>query len=626
MKDTLTLIYLKYATLLSEKIYIMTICISAGVTLELFVIIFAVFSELRRHMDSLAGVYAYSTILILSILSVFIQFFFLFGFHRFFPVVDVSFIVAALFLLYRNRTILGESFKTFKQFYLGNPFFAVFLTVVFVCLFLKAFLLPPTTVDSMTYHLARVLIMQNDGTYFLENFNDYRQDIMPIGYDVLHFLYLRFYTDYGLGFFGFISYTVVIVGTFALTMACFSNVRLSKITCFICASLTMFLVNATSTKNDLILAAITVVCFLAAYRYITTKDYLHLFVLMVALIFGLNCSLFFIYFFYKKTKFKEVIQTVSHDFQPRWFFPLVLPISLVAFLMVLFLHNHIKYGGIMGPDFYYSFLSGSDGVSARTVNLLRYFFQLLDFPVEMGGNVLTQIHDMILGDAKSIGIFPGGPSIQLAGSLFTVDTHAWYGILGLPIILSILWTLLWGKEFLRMLAATILIYAAIVIFTMPWAPWNGRFFAPVFAGGALCFAFMLKKISRKSSAASRYIIICSLLIAGFNLAFQVIYTNIHFMHQLRMQVINRDAYYPVLVTDRIPSGSKVLVISPTNFPIFPLYLRRPDLNITLTGIYHEELYREPLRLNGKEYNLHKLKADDAQEIQKQFDRIFSLGS
>jgi hypothetical protein len=615
----------------------MSFYISLAVTFEIIFIILAIFSEIRRQIDSFSEAYVYAVILILSIFSVSIQFFFLFDIHELYPVVDASLLLVSTYLLYRNRQILSESYKALKLFYMQNPFFAFSLSFFSACLFIKGFLLPPATVDSMTYHLARVLMMQNAGTYFLENFNDYRQDIMPIGYDILHFLYLRFYTDYGLATFGFISYTVLLSGIFALTTACFSDVRLSKATCFISASLTMFLVNATSTKNDLILAAITVGCFLSAYNFVKTKKWLYLFMLMVALIFGLSTKLTFgafvlpfvlfcMYLYYKYIYFKADMKPMR--IKPTHLFFGGLPLGLISLLLVLFAHNHMKYGGILGPGFYLKLLSGPDGPGVGVFNLLRYFFQSMDLPPELGGNRLTMLHDLILGKYKSAGLFPGIPIhyVQMAGSLFADDVHAWYGLLGLPILTSIFGTVFWGMGFLRGLALTILSYAVIVTFTMPWATWNGRFFAPLFAGGMVCFAFMLQEISRKSIMASKYIMGCALLIAGFNLAFQVVYANIYFMPQLGMQVQNRGANFPNFNTDKIPSGSKILVISPTNFPIFPLYLRRPDLHITLTGIYNQELYREPLMLKGKEYNLHKVTADEAQEIQKQFNKIFSLGS
>lgn len=626
----------------------MPIFVSAAVTFEIFFIIFAFFAELRRHITALSEAYVYAVILSLAVFSVSIQFFFLFEIHRFFPIVDVALILVSAGLIYRNRKLIAASWKTLTGFCLKHPFFSFSLIFISACLFIKGFLLPPTTVDSLTYHLARILMMQNDGTYFLENFNDYRQDIMPIGYDILHFLYLRFYTDYGLATFGFLSYTALLAGLFALSMRCFSNLRLSKITCFAGASLTMFLLNAASTKNDLILAAIVVACFLSANHYIKTKKWLYLFFLIIALGFGVSTkftfgafvipfTVFFIYFFYQQFNFKNDVELLK--IKPRYLVFAVLPVGMALLLLVLFWHNYMKYDSIMGPDAYFKLLAGPDGIGARAVNLLRYLLQVIDLPPELGGNTLTLFHDRLLGIDKSAGLFPGISTVQLSGALYTQDVFAWYGLLGLPVLLAIIITGFFAKGFIRGLALMILIYAVVISFSMPWAPWNGRFFAPVFAGGMVCFGFVLKMMAEKWPRISQWMIGCVILIAAGNLFFQVGYANFRQMPGLKQQFENRDIVYSrpfsregwdVLV-NKIPSDSKILLISATNFPVFPLLLRRPDLDFTLTGKSYaggkflDGAYQETLKAGGKAYDLHRIGREELEIIGQLYDKIFVLG-
>ena len=617
--------------------------ISFGVTFEICFIILAAFSEIRRYISSLAEAYVYSAIIILSILSVSIQFFFLFGIHKFYSVVDILLVIISIYLMYRNRKILFKSYQILKEFCMGNPFFAFLITFFALCLFVKGFLLPPATTDSMTYHLARVLMMQNDGHYFLQNFADYRQDIMPIGYDILHFLYLRFYTDYGLAFFGFLSYTIVLSGIFALVTKLFSDIKLSKIICFMSASLTMFMLTATSTKNDLILAAIAIVCFLSAYNYSTTRGPVHLLVLIVALVFGLNVKLtfgavflpfifFYTLFLINKFGFKSFIPRITKNnlkYSPF----LILPLSIISFIFILLIHNYMRYGAIMGPDFYMKGLAGSDGFFGRSVNLMRYFFQAIGLPIEAGGNVLNIFCDLILGKYKSIGLLPGITSVAVSNSIYDLaDINAWYGLLGMPIILSIIFTVFRGKGFLRGIALSIVVCAIIISFQIPWTPWSGRYFASVFAGGMVCFAFLLKWISRKSIYVSKLIIGIGLFIAGCNLFFHVIYINAYNISQLKHHFENRDdvyiSYYSKkgwdVFTKKIPHGSKILLISPANSPLFPIYFYRPDLDITVTGVYNKNLYREPFKLNGENYYWDRLKAEDGKTIQKNYDYILEI--
>lgn len=625
--------------------------LSIAVTLEIFTIIAAFFSEIRRHTESIAEAYVYSAVLVLSVFSVAIQLFFLLGIHSFFFVVDIVLLAVSIYLYVRNRRVLVESGRALKIFCKSHPFFSFTLAFFPLCLFIKGFFLPPLTMDSLTYHLARILMMQNDGHYFLSNFADYRQDIMPIGYDILNFLYLRFYTDYGLAFFGFLSYTIILAGIFSLTVKTFSDIRLGMIACFIGASLTMFVLNATSTKNDLVLAAVAVACFLSAYNYRATGKGLHLFVLVSALVFGLDIKFTFAAFslpfaalyailLFRESGFKSIMprHTGGHHAKNLLFF--VLPLGTIGLIVTLLVHNYLRYGGVTGPDFYLSLLSGKDGKTGNTLNFIRYFFQAMDLPKEIAGNLPTMLYNMIAGKYKMIGLFPKIHSVDLSGSLYPLDVSAWYGLLGLPIIISILFAAFRAKGFLRTGAVSVLIFAAVVSVTIPWTPWNGRYFALVFAYGAVCFAFMLKRIEAYSKALSRYVTGCAVVIAGATLIWQAVYVNVANMARLEYTCKNRDTAYARLYSEkgwnlfqRVPPGSSILLITATNFPIAPLLLRRPDLKITATGLsiaggrYVEGVYREPFWLNGKTYHLYrKIQPQDLEAIKKNYDAVFLLGT
>lgn len=629
----------------------MSFFISLGVTFEIFFILLAAFSEIRRYISSLAEAYVYSAVLILSILSVSIQFFFLMGIHKFYPVFDGLLFTASIYLLCRNRHILVESYISLKKFCVNNPFYTFSLAFFAVCLFARGFLLPPTTYDSLTYHLSRIMMMQSEGNLFLENFADYRQDIMPIGYDILNFLYLRFFTDYGLTTFGFLSYTIILSGIFALVTKFFSDVQFSKKICFISASLTMFAVHASSTKNDLILAAIALTCFISAYNLLKENGYIHLLILFVALTFGLNIKftfgaffLPFVFFYgillFNKFGLKSLFGLISkRNF--KHLPSLILPMCTFFFICAVLTHNHSKYGALMGPHFYlYNFSDKVGGWGGALFNLIRYFVQSIDLPPELGGDIFTEFHDLILGKFKSTGVFqPDYFPVKLSGYLNPSDISAWYGLVGFPIISSILFSTIRGKGYIRIISVSILIYAIIVGIKMPWSPWTGRYFALTFAGGIICFAFMLKQIGKKSLRVSKFIAGFALLISILNLTYVAFYSNVIAFDQLKHQFKNRDLIYSTFYSkegwktfiEKIPPGSQVLVVTGTNVAVFPLLLRRPDLNITVTGVpntqyrgfkYTGDMYRERLKLNGKSYDLSK--RWDFKTVQQYYDVVLLI--
>ena len=621
----------------------MSCYISLGVTFEIFFIIFAIFSETRRHVDSLAETYVYSVIFVLSVFSVSIQFFFLFGVIEFYPVVDISLLIISIYLLSRNRKIVFETYLILKEFCVSNPFFSFLIVFFPFLLFLKGFLLPPATTDSLVCHLARVLMMQNDGSYFLENFNDYRLDVMPIGYDCLNFLYLRFYTDYGLATFGFLSYTMTFTGVYALGNKLYADKAISKIISFACSSLPMFLLNAISTKNDLILAAIAIICFLAAFNYIKNRELFHFFFLILSLFFGLSSKITFAAFFIPFMFFYSIL--VFKKYGIRYFFPHIskshlmyspvwlLPVSISFFILNFLGHNFIKYGSVLGPQFYWNALAGENVVIGRALNFVRYFFRAIDLPLEWGGEAFNSIYHFIFGQYSLLGLFPGVDSVQLAGSINTIDVFAWYGLLGMPVIISILFSIFNAKGFIRFLSTVIFIYFLVIVIKLPWASWNGRFFALVFGAGMVCLAFLLKWTEPKFKKISTIMKICIVLIAGTNLLLQVVFLNLNYFPQIKYNVENRNSIYSQIWTEKwfdffihsVKPNSRVLLVSITNSPIAPLLLRRPDLDITVTGEYSDDLYRESFKLNGKNYNLLKLDKHEFKTINDNFDNIFIVG-
>lgn len=75
--------------------------------------------------------------------------------------------------------------------------------------FALALLLSPTTIDVNAYHESRILLMQQQGTYFLKKFNDICEVVYGLGYDLVLLNHLRFGEDRGLGIYGFVAFICI---------------------------------------------------------------------------------------------------------------------------------------------------------------------------------------------------------------------------------------------------------------------------------------------------------------------------------------------------------------------------------------------------------------------------------
>ncbi len=625
----------------------MSFFLSLLATLENFFFLFAIFSEVRRHIQSLAESYAYSLILLLSILSVSIHLFFLFRIHRFYFFCDILFIIGSIYLFHRNRQLISESFRLVSLFVTNNIGYSFLISFSLICMFIKGFLLPPTTWDSQTYHLTRIMMMQNEGQLFLNNFSDYRQDIMPIGYDILYFLYLRFFTDYGLATYGFLSYTAMISGIYSLVSKIFPNNNLDKIVCIIASSLSMFVVCASSTKNDLILASIAVVCFLSFFNLLKTMQYVHFYLLIISLLFGLNIKFTFasfflsfvvffgIYFLNSKNDFSKSIRHIN----VINILSIILPLLLIYVFSTVCLHNFHKYGNILGSDIFYSQLSENKNLSDIIVNLIRFLFRSIDFPLEFGGEILTRFHDSLFGRYRNIGVlFPDQLSrIDLSGSFFPTDVNAWYGLWGMPILFAILFSVIKGTGFIRVLSISVMATTIITILKMPWTPWNGRFYAITFASGIICLSFVFDMVLKKYPIFWKYFSKIALIISIINLVYLSFFLNIANFSFLKYLYKDRTAWYYHkyfsnqawrYYAEEIPPKSKILLVAGCNIVtgcdvgLFNMFLQRPDLNITATRTYMENRFTELLTINGSKYNLSD--ENDFKAVQQLFDIIFFI--
>jgi hypothetical protein len=375
-----------------------------------------------------------------------------------------------------------------------------------------------------------------------------------------------------------------------------------------------------------------VVSLLAAYNFIYFRDKLSLGVLITALVLGTSIKAYFLAFslpfplllliFYRKEilSFKKSLDISIKQVLPLFLVNVALIITLAVFVM----HNSITYGNFFGDPEHVKSHANQDSLSGACCNALRYGIQILSLPDQFGGIRLQALHDRILGDNLNLGgsyRFKG--KIHLTTSILSPpDSNvSWYGPLPFFLILtSILYAAVRGAPFIRLASFSLIILFAGICYNICWMPTNNRFFSLFFGSSGICLALLLSKINRKS--------LCSLLlvISLLSLAYGV-FLNLkrpavnlvrigHYLNKNIVKiaffqdktfndydiygysflpwvyyVINRDGFYIRWFKDdrldkfitTIRPHSEVLMISNNNFMLFPYFLKRPDLNIVLSG-------------------------------------------
>lgn len=457
------------------------------------------------------------------IISCIFQAAFLIGRPNFSFAIEGLIITWIIFAAVKKRQALFTLVKNIKPFLIEEKIILGLLFVAWLYLALQATLLPPANFDSMTYNLARVLVFQQEKTLLLGNVEIVRQAMFPVGADILHHAFLRFYTDYGIAIFSFLAYIAVALGTYALSRR-YTSTNIALTTTLVIVSLPEFVLQATSTKNDIFTVAVAIFGFLTIHRILDNLNLRDLYFLTLSLLFGISIkttfaaflipfTLFFGILFIKKYELLTFIQLIFKNF-------IYLPILLVPAVIVsqiwLFIHNYFIWGNWAGPVDFVMFYQQSDGIKGCLANLVRYFFQsldlsqLADFWSQRFLNLrisheLYKIYEILFnpffGNAGIIQPISFNGIVQSIS--FNIEWHldedlSWFGPWGFLIVTpAVIWTAIKGNQSLKAASLTLLGCFLIICYQIVWMPWNNRFFSLFFASSSLCVAYFLNTFFHK---------------------------------------------------------------------------------------------------------------------------------
>ncbi|MDJ0901077.1 MAG: glycosyltransferase family 39 protein [Xenococcus sp. MO_188.B8] len=565
------------------------------------------------------------------IFSFIFQLSFILGYPNFSFILEGITLFFCLFIIKKNlsksRQILTIIYKFIQQY----KIISVIITTVWTYLALQAILLPPANLDSMTYNLARVLLFQQEKSIFLTQVSSVRQAVFPLGSDILHHSFLRFYTDYGIGIFSFLAYLAIAFGTYALARR-YASRKYSLIATLIIISLPELVLQSTSTKNDIFTAATAIFCLIICHRIITNIKVKDLLLLPIAISFGVSCKTTFIAFAFpficcffllvlKKYSFLHLSSIIQKN--KLKFCLILLPISI--FLPILtYLHSHSQFGTWSGPIRMVETFQHADGLKGALANLVRYLFQSMDFlelsnsiPIigeENISQILLKVYNIIFDPLFDQNGVIGQNGVQQHFN-YSIDfmiheDRSWFGPLGFLIVIpSIFYCLIKGNLFLSGLALNLLIYSFIVSYKIVWMPPNNRFFTLFFASSGVLVAYVLQQLKLKHIVL-KIITLLSIFILIYAATFNTNKPFKSIWSQTKFGT-NRTYYsdiadYPNvnIISQFIPNNSEVALVTGFN-----------------TWVYYYLLYNSNIRIipfNDRDPNL-------VQNLSK-FDYIFYLDS
>ncbi len=440
---------------------------------------------------------SFGVVLMFALLSLMYQVAFLAGVSNLtFPAECLCWAGAVIYVV-RRRDLLADLGRAAAGLFGQWRFSSAALLALLAYLLAQVLLLPPGNFDSMTYNLSRVWLFQQENTLLLGDTTTVRQAMLPVGSDILSHLFLRFHADHGVAIFSFLAFLSIGAGTYSLARR-YAGPAAAWTSALVVLSFPELVYQATSTKNDIVVAAVAVACLLLLRRMaeaFRVRDFA-LFMLFSAFGFSVKTtwmlwcvplaaclgSIFF---------HREIVRRLGGSLRRSWrSWSLLILACLVLSQFWLYAANHRRWGNWLGEPGYCADNRQTDGLTGMAANLARYALQSVDV-LPPGDHLcaawtgktlsgwLQSTYDRwglpVFGDAATNSLF--GP-FRLVCS--THEDSAWFGPLFFLLALP---ALPWGlarfrtEPFCARIAATALGYLAILSYFMVWSPWNGRYLA-----------------------------------------------------------------------------------------------------------------------------------------------------
>jgi len=499
-----------------------------------------------------------------------------------------------------------------------------FLLALAAALTLLAIAEAPANPDSMAYNLARVLMMRNENTLGLINYNSARQLAFSPGFDLLHFFFLRFQTDYGIAVFSLMAYGVVVLASYALARQRGTRSFALRVAVVI-ASLKLPIMQATTTKNDLGAAAMAVACILGASSLFSRKKPDDPLLLIVCLAFGLSVKTYFVFFaapfliasiILNRTTAKNLLIHFVRE-RPRL---LALGLALFVVLTALGMSTQIicaaRFGDPFGPREMVSVHENRDGAAGAAANVVRYALQIPDLPGSWWRDTVKTVYGSLFDRSE-----PGALYSFREYVLYNQwnEDFSWFGLIGGLLIFPLALAGLGARDRLaRSVSVGLWGYFLLVSATIAWMPWNGRFFSLFFAASAVCL-IAWRRAWHDRTLLRAIILAVSMLTALAALVIPGKFSQVPALFAGRAARIR--PYYgyfhgPALLDALVgQTGREALLIAGNNSWVYPIL--RTDHHWTVTG------QDNPIvRLDGQSYNIHD--CNQLFQLSRHFDLVVIL--
>ena len=501
----------------------MTLVLSLAVLAGILFVVAALAMLLAGLRLPPGSCFAYAILLAMAVYALMIELAFALGRPEATLVGEALVICGCGWGLARSHTGLTPfraAFRAFRQSYTRYLVWLFLASLAYLAV--QAVFVPPASQDGLCYNLPRIFMMQQENTLFPAHYNDIRQRIFPIGFDILHYANLRFHSDYGLSAWCYLSYLCIVVVSYSLSLRISRRPDVAFVASLLAASAKLFVLQAVSVKNDIPLAAMALAFFLATYELLYEgggrKRFQWYFLLLTA-VYGVSVKTYFVFF---------IAAFVVCFGWPLWRIwrsdapdknPLPGParagLVAAALLCALFLAGFAwrtaqDFGSPLGPRETVAAHGNPDGLAGAAYNAFRYGLQLVDIPGEGWRQMAVRFHDAVLGDRAGLG---GHMSFaaEFRNPILPLEDFSGFGT---PVFLlalaATIGALFHHYDFAFRSALVTLTTFGLMSWFWGWMPWNLRFFSMVLVTTLPALALFLRDLGRWA-AALRTVAVISML-------------------------------------------------------------------------------------------------------------------
>ena len=366
----------------------------------------------------------------------------------------------------------------------------LFLSGLIFYWFALALVLPITTGDAHTYNLARLAITEQEGFLSDAPWNFEHQAVLPWAFDAVHYPFLHCGAGYSLpSFFTFLGILIVVFQMVASSR----GPRTGLWCCLIPFSMPTILFQASTTKNDMILAFCLALWIYALWRWRREKAPRHLFWAALAPAFAAGSKTSGLLLLLPMSAAAAYLLRNHRGLLVRY--ALVTMAGLLLFGSPETYYRSWKlYGHPLGPPSIRIDHANRDGVKGAAANTLRYVIGNANFA---WASVFTtapsiEAENFCRSFLKKIGLENKGYRPDFSDGNLRFLRNGWestsdYGPVGFLVLLLSLAVLALAppRSPPFFLSLTGWAWLLVVSATVAWMPWNNRFLLISF----FCFSF-----------------------------------------------------------------------------------------------------------------------------------------